>query len=109
MGSHADLDAPSLALIARAGGAAFSAFTGKGTGRAQKEIKYTHPKINLSSACIDGAMAAWKDHVDVARRNATASSAALLQHFDSLARQLRHHFGPYFARFSASPHPTRAV
>ena len=24
-------------------------------------------------------------------------------------RQLRHHFGPFLARFSAPPHPTRAV
>ena len=28
---------------------------------------------------------------------------------DYLVRQLRHHFGPFLARFSAPPHPTRAV
>ena len=29
--------------------------------------------------------------------------------FEAKVRQLRHHFGPFFARFSASPYPTRAV
>ena len=72
----------------------------------------------MSRPCVFEAgvladVAAWTAHRKWTRAHLTAAmgdaAVAVEVTPDGHVRQLRHHLKPFFARFSALPHPARAV
>ena len=64
--------------------------------------------LNSHPLCVRRPGVGWGCAGSGAGRTSSGSWSASARTSASV-RQLRHHFGPFLARFSAPPHPTRAV